>query len=201
MYYIIEGRCKKRMKTDAETFFEKFTSRICKDKFWNLYHKVADFTPEVTKEINAIINEMGYRSQNEYFRIDATGWQGKYEMVEKLAEAVKMNAHLWDLKIAVEHENNPKDWTDELVKLVHIRCPLKVVIGYNYSDKRDEDEKKLDYASICMNMTSAFDNNGKEEYLVILGNCHPKEKGKSYEEFDYRGYLYSYADKKFAELN
>jgi hypothetical protein len=190
------------MKTNAEIFFEKFVSRISKDKFWNLYHTVADFTPEVTKEINTIINEMGYQSQNEYLRIDATGWQGKYKMVEKLAEDVKMNAHLWDMKIAVEHENNPKDWTDELVKLVHIRCPLKVVIGYNYSDKRnDYEKKKLDYAAICMNMTSVFDNTDKEEYLVILGNCHPQGKGESYNDFDYRGYLYNYTDKKFIELN
>lgn len=200
VYYIY---CKEIliMKISAKMFFELFKSRITKDKFWDLYRNNSEFTAEVTKEINAVIEEMGCQSQNEYFRIDATGWQGRYKEIEGEAKEIGMRAHLWDLIIAVEHENNPKDWTDELIKLVHIRCPLKVIIGYNYYDQRDSREiKKLEYAAKWINKTKAFNSNGKEEYLIILGNCHSKDKEMSYKEFDYRGYLYCPTIKKFTEL-
>ncbi|WP_156036275.1 hypothetical protein [Butyrivibrio sp. AE3004] len=28
--------------------------------------------------------------------------------------------------MVIEHKNDISDWTDEVIKLVHIKCPLKV---------------------------------------------------------------------------
>lgn len=64
---------------------------------------------------------------------------------------LKLSAHLWDLELAVEHENSKQDWTDEVIKLIHVKCPLKVVISYNYCDERETTErKKLDFIANWM---------------------------------------------------
>ena len=91
------------------------------------------------------------KPQHEYFRIDTVGWVSQYERMSEEAKELDLNAHLWDLKIAVEHENSVKDWTDEIIKLIHIKCPLKVVIGYNYCKERGfTDQKKLDFIARWM---------------------------------------------------
>ena len=77
-------------------------------------------------------------AQHEYFRIDSIGYQHKFWMIDSDdSKNYGLNRHFWDLKIAVEHENSKKDWMDEVIKLIHVRCPLKVVIAYNYCDHRD----------------------------------------------------------------
>lgn len=112
-----------------------------------------------------------------------------------------LNAHLWDLKIAVEHENSPKDWTNEIVKLIHIKCPVKVVIGYNYCDERDTVEQdKLDYIAKWMQEVSAFSYGTDEEYLLIFCNCYNPKSKADYNIFDYRGYLYNHFTKRFDRI-
>lgn len=189
------------MERNAITFFNEFKKRVTEKDFLDKYKNNSQFTEVVIKVINAIIEDMGYQSQNEYFRIDATGWKSRYETIEKEAKEIGMKPHLWDLKIAVEHENNVRDWTDELIKLIHIRCPLKVIIGYNYCDRRDTLEyKKLEYAAKWMREINVFDSNSNEDYLIILGNCCGKDKGSSYDKFDYKGYLYNYENQKFQPI-
>lgn len=36
----------------------------------------------------------------------------------------------WDLRVAFEHENDPRTWHDELCKLCHIVAGLRVLAGY-----------------------------------------------------------------------
>lgn len=162
------------------------------------------FTELVNKTlIHEIVRSSGLTVQHEYFRIDTIGWDGRYtELDEEEAKEVGLNRHLWDLKIAVEHENDKKDWLDELVKLVHIHCPLKVIIGYNHCDQRDEPEsKKLAYAAKCMEKVKAFHATEDEEYLVILGNGASKDKKEaSYASFDYRGYRYNRTKQQFERI-
>ena len=73
---------------------------------------------------------------NEYYRFDVSSWEQLKPSIEDICKKVKMNPHLWDLRIAFEHENNRKDWFDEVIKLLYIDCPLKVVVGYNNYKKR-----------------------------------------------------------------
>ena len=108
-------------------------------------------------------------------------------MIEK-PENIHLNKHLWDLEVAVEHENDPKDWMDEVVKLAHIVCPLRVVIGYMPRDKRDEDLVYLNYVSRWLQELQCKDNMRCGEYLVILGNS--KTDGKPEHFFHYKGYLF-----------
>ena len=109
--------------------------------------------------------------QHEYFRIDNIGYKHNYyKITEAERDDVGLWRHLWDLKIAVEHENSKKDWMDEVVKLIHIRCPLKIVIAYNNCDMREDgDIQKLDFIAKWMPEVAAFDKNAKEEFLIIIG--------------------------------
>ena len=196
---------------NAREFYKEYITRVTPDrvvedgrKLIDVYKNDAEFTPEVMKIINSIIESAGngYKAQNEYYRVDAVGWVTKYRQMEEKAEKVKLNPHLWDLKIAVEHENSKRDWTDEVVKLIHIKCPLKVVIGYNYCNEREKKElDKLSFVASLMKKVKAFKNSKGEEYLIIIGNAVNSETKKSnYVDFDYRGYLYNKAKKRFDRI-
>lgn len=197
---------------DAMEFYKRFKESVVENRvhedgrtFLDIYkNNEKAFTKLVNKTlIRKIVENSGLTVQHEYFRIDTIGWNGKYLLLdEKRAKEVGLNRHLWDLQIVVEHENNKKDWLDEVIKLVHIRCPLKVIIGYNHCDQRDESEiKKLSYVAECMQMVKAFHATEAEEYLIILGNGSPKnKKAEPYTCFDYRGYLYNPNKEQFERI-
>lgn len=196
----------KNCKFDAHWFFEQYTKKITWEKYSVSYKHDAKFTPFVIDVINEIIEDQtNWKHQNEYFRIDAVGWETHYADIQEEANAVGLTPHLWNLKIAVEHENNKKDWTDELIKLMQIRCPLKVVIGYNYYDQRAANElKKLHIAAKMIQATESYRSIAKdeEEILLIIGNGCSRKTGKSdYTSFDYRGYLYDFKTESFFQLD
>ena len=196
---------------NAIEFFTKYKTRVNAGTVgMSIYQNNKAFTELINKKIIPEIIESQcdpkLTAQNEYFRIDAVGWVSNTDTYkDKIKQEVGLNAHVWDLKIAIEHENNPADWMDEVVKLIHVKCPLKVIIGYNHCNTRDceseSDEEKLKVVSKIMGMIDAFYECKKEEYLIILGNC--KGKGRSsfdYENFDYRGYLYNWDLKMFERI-
>ncbi len=198
---------------NAKEFYQKYVEATDKDRIvegeekrlFDIYKKDAEFTPVVIKKIiNEIIKEAGYEAQNEYFRIDAVGWKSHYEDMKKDAEekSIAIKPHLWDLKIAVEHENSKSDWSDEVMKLIHVKCPLKVIIGYSYSDERGEVERrKLDFVAEWMQKIEAFQKGTDEEYLIILGNgCNHKTGESDYSDFGYVGYLYDWSKKCFEKI-
>lgn len=212
---------------DAKEFFQKFLlstkeNTLLKDgisigidnpelegrSYFYIYRNhEKEYTKLVNKRIihniiSSSVDEEGNPlvAQHEYFRIDTIGYKPKFDAISKAErDAVGLWRHLWDLRIAVEHENSKKDWMDEVVKLVHIRCPLKVVIAYNYCDMRDDGDKlKLAFIAKWIPELAAFDKNAKEELLVILGNGAPKSKSNPlYTSFDYRGYLYNSTSQAF----
>ena len=200
------------MGFDAKCFLDAFLHETNKDrivegkKLFDIYKHNAEYTAAITKIIYGIIEKAGYTHQNEYFRIDAVGWVSHFEDMKKEAKdaGFDIKPHLWDLKIAVEHENDKSDWSDEVMKLIHVKCPLKVVIAYSYSDERGEIErKKLNFLADQMKKISAFSTGkGKEQYLIILGNgCNHKTRVPDYKDFGYIGYLYNWDDGCFHEVN
>ena len=193
-------------------FNKKVKSEICEQLNGKNYLEIyRNHAKQYTNLVNRIIIPETIKSlepdcviQHEYLRIDTVGWIDKKAKMEKEAKKIgfSLNAHLWDLKIAVEHENNSKDWTDEVIKLVHVKCPLKVVIGYSPCDERDNEEiEKLKFIAKWMNEVNDFNNAFKEEYLIILGNGKPKRKKSSdYDKFDYRGYMYDSNRREFKRI-
>jgi len=184
-------------KFDSCWFYREFVKSVSWDVFADEYrYDEKSFTKSVTKVINKIIESAGWKSQNEYFRIDCIGWISQYETIKDELQSYNLNSHLWQLKIAVEHENQKSDWTDELAKLMQIRCPLKVVIGYNYCNERENGENgKLDSAAKIITNSWTYDSivRDKEEILLIIGNGYNKITRKSdYDSFGYRGYLFDF---------
>ena len=187
----------------AKDFFEDYTSSVTKG-YWDDYHDNSQWTVCVTQIIRRIIEKYGLTSQTEYYRIDITGWKSHWEEISDQASKLGLNPHLWDLEIAIEHENSSSDWTDELVKLVHIRCPLKVIIGYTPCDMRGTgglEDQRLAFASELMKKVKAFDPGAREQYLIIFGNSAPKDsKSPTYSDYGYRGYIYDSDRNAFVEL-
>lgn len=66
---------------------------------------------------------------HEYYNVDNMLYE-RFNLEKESSGEKILNAHCWIPVICVEHENSCKDWTDELVKLIHIQSRLKVVIGY-----------------------------------------------------------------------
>ena len=193
--------------SNAERFFKEFVERVTWEEYHQSYLNDAEFTPVITSVIKEIIGKMGWIPTTEYFRIDVIGYESKWESIKDLAHGAGLGAYLWNMKAAVEHENSKSDWTDELIKLMQIRCPLKVIITYNYYDERPEgpegDITKLAVAAKMMQLVDSYGSIKKdgEEILIIIGNgCSKKTKKSDYESFDYKGYLFDYDSNKFAEL-
>lgn len=184
---------------DARTFLQRFQN-IFEDKrskAEKTYYNNTVFTAFITAEINSILSEGNHKKQNEYFRIDAIRWSGRADNMTD-TPGVRLKKHLWDLEVAVEHENDPLDWMDEVVKLSHIACPLRVVIGYMPWDKRNEDQRYLDHVSKWLKELLCKDNVQRGEFLIILGNCNTKGVKERY--FGYKGYLFNSEHFRFEPL-
>ena len=165
-----------------------------------------NFTKLVMPHIASILSANGYADEHqyEYYKIDVIGWKDcKSDLsgISKLAHYA-LKEHFWRLGVAVEHENDQYDWTDELVKLLYINCPLRIVIGY-YPEtlSSDELEQTIDYASKIISLAN---ENGElvragQEYLLILGKNHTDCKKLSKET--YSAYVYDIDQRKFKSLN
>lgn len=201
---------------NAKEFYYKFINAVVEENktdngktYFDIYHNSSNFTQLVMPIINRIIEseideETGkkYIAENEYFRVDAIGYvDGKEEMQSAAKkEKIAMNSYFWDLKIAVEHENDNKDWFYEAIKLIYLKCPLKVIIGYSPCDKREEELKKLHFLSTFMQKMNVFQEY-KETYLIILGNCKSSRSDcHDYKKFDYIGYVYNWTTEEFEKI-
>lgn len=178
----------------AQEFLKDFQQIFMeqKEKAEVAYCSNKKFTVFIIDEIEKIIQKHNYEIQKEYFRIDAIGWTPKADLIED-TEGVHLSHHLWDMEIAVEHENDQRDWMDEVVKLAHIMCPLRVVIGYLPWKRRNEtpefDILNLDHVVKELKKLKCFENMLNGEFLVILGNCNTYENPNYY--FGYKGYLFN----------
>lgn len=80
------------------------------------------------KALPRVAHALGYTETRdlsaEYYRVDQCWW------------GHRTNApHDWTLNVALEHENEPGQYVDELQKLLFVGAPLRVVIGYPGSNE------------------------------------------------------------------
>jgi len=150
-------------------------------------------------------DKLKLKTNREYFRIDLIGWSGYekwedkndptfkkhngYKKYEKNS-IVELNEYNWNLEIAVEYENKPHDWMDEVINLCHIKCALKVVIGYSDMNSREKDKEKLKLAAKHMKNLIYSKPNESEPFLIILGNCNNDKEYKSLDELNLIPYHY-----------
>lgn len=202
---------------DARTFWKQFKKEICAPnaRYINaskeeMSYRDAYINGNYTNLINKyivpnILKNNCLNDSNEYYRFDVTGWKdaAPNETLKEQFGKAKLNYHAWTLEVSFEHENNSHDWSDEVIKLLYANCPLKIVVGYNDSLKRDHkilgDNHKLELLTeVIKNLN--VDITG--EYLIIIGNGNKKgyidKEGEEY--FGYRAYLYNKNKNAFEEL-
>lgn len=162
---------------DLATFFAEFKTALFdsyhnnpkdfREKFsWN-----KNWTKYIQRTLKGILGGNKKEYYPEYFDIDHTWWESNEESFQK----VKIRE--WIFKVAIEHENDSRDWTYEVEKLDSIICPLRIVIGYMPNNEREEEKaivkkqiekmKNLEMVSgefgvILLNKTL---ENGKEDPL------------------------------------
>lgn len=152
-------------------------------KFTNEF--VNAYLPSIMKEKESITTEF------EYYRIDIIAYDDKRraeakEIAKSLGLSEKeFSPYLWDLKIALEHENNKKEWLDEVIKLSHINCPLRVVVGY--ADEKNE-EKCIKLASKVLQRKIEDNAPNGQEFMLILGKSGISSSEVN--ENTYKAYIY-----------
>lgn len=193
----------------ARKFFEELQTKLYKsdamyegDSYDKVYIRSKRYTKLINKEIvPAILRAHNMSVSYEYYRTDVSGWSQKPDnTLEKEFLKFDMKWHSWKLNFVFEHENNYRDWNDEIIKLLYLNCPLRVVVGYNDADKRNDilfgDCHKLDIISkVIANLNIEI----KDEFLIIIGN-----RGKGFDIshgienfFGYKAYLYDSNLKSF----
>ncbi len=158
----------------AEKFFEEFVAKS-KNSSLKEYSDNTKWTILTRAWITEILKNMrdDIEINYEYYKIDIIGWSQHNDKLE--AKETGLVPHLWNLEFAVEHENNSKEWLDEVCKLSYIRCPLRVVIGYG----NEKAEEKIEMVKTILRETKAFTDDN-QEFLIILGpRKNEIEKGKT----------------------
>lgn len=156
----------------AKDFYHSLVICTCGAKHFE-YKEPTKWTNYITDQIISILSsnnsvvetkDSETSTSKEYYRIDVTSWIQQKERIETECNNVGMSPHLWQLKTAVEHENNMKEWLDEVCKLAFIRCPLRIVIGYGI----DNADSKIEIVKKILCETQAFTDEN-QEFAVILG--------------------------------
>lgn len=155
----------------AENFYELLQSKfkIKMEEKDSQYTNSTSWTNVIKPIIEEILKNLAdetkiekFEVNREYYRIDYIGW--KQYKKELSTRETGLKPYLWELLFAVEHENDSSDWLDEVCKLAFIRCPLRVVIGYDTSNAAT----KFEVAKDILAKTKAFSDED-QEFLIILG--------------------------------
>lgn len=206
---------------NAQEFWNSFRQAVMTEgenrtRLMNDWTTSRAFTATMTEIVTNIIKENYPKNeiavQPEYLRIDIPAWRknkGNNDTARCVKEETAFQIYDWNLEIAVEHENDYRLWMDEVVKLAHISCPLRVVIGYVRAEKdsrqisRGKTGKKqqaiLDAVTdVLLQDVRAWQNMPEgNEFLIILGDANVRENDRCH----YTPYLYRHAKKRFLPLD
>jgi hypothetical protein len=163
-----------------------------KAKIWTMY---------LTAKVMDIFHSLKTTPGCAYYGMDVIGWTQRKKELKWGKKDRLVNPHLWDLDVAVEFENSPQNWTDKLVKLFYLRCPLKVVISYRDCKKKDSGEKALACAAQIVNkLREPNPIQEDEQLLVVLGNSRSGANYKSWEDIGFAAYVFDANEGEFKLL-
>lgn len=206
----------------AKEFWTNFIDQVKEDevKLKKAWCKETSFTNEIKETIRKAIkkkysNAVDYKRyqsfgngeyvlQTEYFNIDLVCWQQRkdkeyHEMSNEAYQfkKYKLKKHAWDFDIAIEHENKPMDWSDEVIKLAYIFCNLRVVIGYfpymqNKKEKRRAQLAYLNTVAQTLNDLECKENMSHGDFIVILGDSKEyADDSTDFKELEYIPYKWN----------
>ncbi len=129
-----------------------------------------NFTNEFINEyIPSIMIEENDRLEFEYFRIDIITYAQRKDEAKDYGYQGTLTPYLWDLKIAFEHENDKDNWLDEIIKLSHINCPLRVVVGY-FASNATKRKNALNFAAAMLKKKVGESLPDGQAFLLIIGD-------------------------------
>ncbi len=120
------------------------------------------------KIINTSLNDYENKDYPEYFKIDYTIWKNYTNPIPDLFKKMDLKKHCSKMLLAMEHENNCKDWTDEFAKLFSVHCELRVVVGY-FDYNTYGINSLIDFLGELTSIMIGNCDNFFGEYLLILG--------------------------------
>jgi hypothetical protein len=100
------------------------------------YDESSRWRDTIIPAAECVLRSVGLEIVREYLRLDVAGYVNE-----------NPNANYWDLKVAVEAENDTC-WEDELVKLCHVVADTRVLIIYRNTLKEDVVSRLVDYLTI-----------------------------------------------------
>lgn len=187
----------------AQEFWKQFSTILLKSKddAIKVWASSKEYTIFILGKIADFLKKQKFETSKEYYRIDLTGWtQLKGDKYKLFADKAFEN-YLWDLEVAIEHENNDKSWMDEVVKLLHINCPLRVVIGYLPLKENDKQQQYLDEITTQIITTKAVNDLASLEngdFMIIIGDSKCDSDKNKY--CNYQAYVFNKNHKKFERL-
>ena len=172
----------------AKEFFKNLKVVLSKkEEFKTLYHDNTRWTGF----IKGITEEMIGKNciSREYYRIDSLKYQytdfyqsyNEKNHREYFYDKYYLSTYNWKNIYAIEYENDSRNWTDELVKLAHIRSDLKVIIAYSeWGENKDFYcnlvAEKMKFAVKLLQACQQDAINDK--WLIVFGPCGANEKKK-----------------------
>ena len=184
----------------AKEFFKNLKVSLNKQEgLKSLYHDNTKWTVF----IKGITEEMigGNNISREYYRIDSLKYQytdfyqsyNEKNHREYFDDKHYLSAYNWKNVYVIEYENDSRNWTDELVKLAHIRSELKVIIAYSEWGEGKEFyfnliAKKMKFAVKLLQACQQESIN--DNWLIVFGPCGLQGK-KDYDK-DIAGYFVGY---------
>lgn len=110
-------------------FIRELSTTLAQDKCWQgKWASDADWTDLMMSVLQKTGFALGFFEpktiSREYLRLD----MAFYSYPRRPEDC---SDRLWNLEVAIEHENSSEGWLDEWVKLSHLSCGLKVLITYH----------------------------------------------------------------------
>ena len=166
-----------------EGFFRYFKDELMKQTenkdFSDIYRDSRAYT-KIIKEIMKSFPCGGYHYAPEYFTIDHTWWEEE----KRTDESTKMVYYHWDFILAVEHENNWRDWTYEAEKLDFVHSQIKVVIGFQPNEKRRNIAKEKQIVEKQRRLMKHL-NPDEKIYIILMNQDYAADAA---DPFDFRCY-------------
>ncbi|MBE7093157.1 MAG: hypothetical protein E7367_00520 [Clostridiales bacterium] len=164
----------------ARELFQALKAELKKNKsLQETYHHHKPWTDYIKKLTETIIGKE--KVSREYYRLDSlkyeyTDFYKEYgDVKRKYFDGGKyLSVHNWRNVYTIEYENSAKDWTDELVKLSHLRSEMKVIITYSeWEGGKDEYlaliEKKVAFAVELLKNCQELAL--QDKWLLVFGPC------------------------------
>jgi hypothetical protein len=152
---------------DANAFFQGAEWEQVWKFHWSRFMLWNPPSPQVRPVLQMTADRMGLMYwDREPFRVDAAFVRPDFRLIGNLPVP---------LVIAIEHENDFRTFEQEIAKLAHIRCPLKVGITYSLLSvppKEVEVEKLLKQIKNWLseiNDLIEIEESPRTEYLYLIG--------------------------------